>query len=61
MHEIVTNDWFLFVTGLCSILGLMISIFIVKKVISVNSKIDINKQTINGDNNNTAGGNINVK
>ncbi|ECP5136016.1 hypothetical protein FT758_06620 [Campylobacter upsaliensis] len=61
MHEIVTNDWFLFATGICSILGLMASILIVKKVIGVNSKIDINKQTINGSSNNTAGRDVNVK
>ncbi len=60
MHEIVTNDWFLFATGICSILGLMASVLIVKKVIGINSKIDINKQTINGSNNNTAGRDINV-
>ena len=60
MHEIVTNDWFLFATGICSILGLITSIFIAKKAISINSKIDINKQTINGDNNNTAGRDVNV-
>ncbi|WP_270987403.1 ABC-three component system protein [Campylobacter upsaliensis] len=60
MHEIVTNDWFLFATGICSILGLMASVLIVKKVIGINSKIDINKQTINGSNNNTAGRDVNV-
>ncbi|EIW9954281.1 hypothetical protein MG150_001318 [Campylobacter upsaliensis] len=61
MHEIVTNDWFLFATGICSILGLIASVLIVKKVIGINSKIDINKQTINGSNNNTAGRDVNVK
>ncbi|HET54902.1 MAG TPA: hypothetical protein ENN33_06760 [Ignavibacteria bacterium] len=59
MHEIVTSDWFLFITGLCSIVGLLLSIFATTKVIKIGHKLNIKNQNIivNGNENSTAGGN----
>ncbi|MDD3325000.1 MAG: hypothetical protein PHN38_07795 [Sulfurospirillaceae bacterium] len=59
MHEIVTSDWFLLITGLCSIVGLLLAIFATTKVIKISHKLNIKNQniTVNGDGNSTAGGN----
>lgn len=59
MHEIVSSDWFSLITGLCSVIGLLLAIFATFKVIKIDNKMKIKKQTItvNGANNTTTGGN----
>lgn len=59
MHEIATSDWFLLITGLCSIVGLLLAIFVTTKVIKISHKLNIKNQniTVNGNENSTAGGN----
>lgn len=59
MKEIVTNEWFLLITGLCSIFGLLLAIFATTKVINISRKFNIKNQniTVTGNQNSTAGGN----
>ena len=59
MKEIVTNDWFLLITGLCSIVSLLLAIFATTKVINISRKFNIKNQniTVTGKQNSTAGGN----
>lgn len=59
MHEIVSSDWFMLITGLCSIVGLLLAIFATTNVIKINNQLNIKNQTItvNGSGNTTAGGN----
>lgn len=56
MHEIVTNDWFILITGLCSVIGLLISVFVASKVIKINNSMNIGTQTIKATNNSKAAG-----
>lgn len=59
MHEFVTNDWFIFITGLCSVISLFISLFVVNRVIKIDKSLSIKNQNISvtGSDNKTAGGN----
>ena len=59
MKEIVTNDWFLLIIGLCSIVSLLLAIFATTKVINISRKFNIKNQniTVTGNQNSTAGGN----
>lgn len=59
MKEIVTNEWFLLITGLCSIFGLLLAIFATTKAINISRKFNIKNQniTVTGNQNSTAGGN----
>ena len=62
IHDIVTHDMFLFITGACSIAGFIISIFIAKKIINIdniintNNTINIKNQNITADNGGKAAG-----
>ena len=56
MHEIVTSDWFLLFTGLCSVVGLLFSIFAVNKVIKMDNSMKIDNQNITATNNSKAAG-----
>ena len=56
MHEIVTSDLFLFLTGICSVLGLGLSIFAVNKVIEIDNSMKINSQNITATNNSKVAG-----
>ena len=62
IHDIVTHDMFLFITGACSIAGFIISIFIAKKIINIDNSIDTNNsmniknQNITADNGGKAAG-----
>jgi len=51
MHEVVTSDWFLLLTGLCSVVGFGLSIFAVSKVIEIDNSMKINSQNITAINN----------
>lgn len=57
MHDFVTSDLFVFITGICSILSLLISIFVISKVIQIDNSVKIKNQTqtITGNSNKTAG------
>lgn len=59
MHAIVTSDWFLLITGLCSVIGLLLAIFATTKVIKIDNSMKIKNQTISvtGIGNTTSGGN----
>ncbi|GEM_PF-2088801 len=59
IHTIVTNDYFLLITGLCSIGGALTAILVATKVIKIYKKLSINNQNIavDGNNNITSGGN----
>lgn len=56
MHDIVTNDWFLFSTGACSIIGLGLAIFVVNKVIKIDNSMNVKSQNITATNNSKAAG-----
>jgi len=62
IHSIVTNDIFLLITGICSIVGFIVSIFIAKKIININNNINtdnsmnIKNQNITADNGGKAAG-----
>lgn len=62
IHSIVTNDIFLFITGICSMVGILLSIFIAKKIINIdnsintNNSMNINNQNITADNGGKAAG-----
>lgn len=59
-----------FIAGICSILSLIISIFIAKQIVSVKSNVDRNcqsgagniqnNQSVSGNNNNVGGHDVNV-
>ena len=59
MKEIVTNDWFLLITGLYRIVSLLLAIFATTKIINISRKFNIKNQniTVTGNQNSTAGGN----
>ena len=56
LHELVTNDWFLFTAGISSIIGGVLGFFACKKLTKKNN-MNIKKQSIlvNGNNNKVAG------
>lgn len=62
IHSIVTNDIFLFITGICSMVGIFLSIFIAKKIINIdksintNNSMNIKNQNITADNGGKAAG-----
>ena len=57
MHDIVTSDWFLLITGICSIIVLLLAIFATTKVMKIDNSFKLRDQNIsvNGNNNKTAG------
>mgnify|MGYP005999897559 CR=1 FL=1 len=57
IHNIVSNDWFLLITGLCSIVGLLLAIFATTKVIKIDHSIKMKDQniTVTGFGNTTSG------
>lgn len=59
MHDFVTNDFFILITGLASVVGLVISLFVANKVINIDKSLSIKNQNISvtGSDNKTAGGN----
>lgn len=64
LHSIVTNDWFMLITGSSGIIGLIVSCFIATKVYNISNN-DLNKitsqnQKINGKNNIQSGRDSNV-
>lgn len=44
MHEFITNDWFILITGVCSIAGLLVSLFVAGKVIKIQDSNNIKNQ-----------------
>jgi hypothetical protein len=44
MHELVTNDWFVLITGLSGVAGLLISLFIAGKIIKIQDSNNIKEQ-----------------
>lgn len=56
MHEFVTNDWFVLINGLCSVISLLISLFVASKVIKINNSMNIGTQTVKAKGNSTAAG-----
>ncbi|AQW81265.1 hypothetical protein [Campylobacter pinnipediorum] len=56
IHEIVTNDMFLFISGICSVIGLVLSLFATIKVIKINNSMNIKSQNITANNNSNAAG-----
>lgn len=56
MHEIVTSDWFLLITGLCSIIGLILAIFATIKVVKIDNSMKIKNQNITATGNGKAAG-----
>lgn len=59
MDAFVANGWFIFITGLCSVVSLFISLFVVNRVIKIDKSLSIKNQNISvtGSDNKTAGGN----
>lgn len=56
IHNLVTNDWFMLIAGLASIISLLITLFVANKVININKSITQNQQ---GKKNKQAGRDIN--
>ena len=56
LHNIVSNDWFLLITGLCSIIGLLLAIFATTKVVKIDNTMKIKNQKITAINNSKAAG-----
>lgn len=44
MHEFVTNDWFVLITGLSGMIGLFVSLFIAGKIIKIQDSNNIKEQ-----------------
>jgi ABC-type uncharacterized transport system permease subunit len=57
MHDIVTSDWFLLITGVCSVFGLLLAIFATTKVMKIDNSIKMRDQniTVSGIGNTTSG------
>lgn len=61
MHDIVTSDWFLLITGICSIIGLLLAIFATTKVMKIDNSFKLRDQNISvTGNDNKTGGRDNV-
>ncbi len=59
MHDFIVGDSFILITGLSSVISLIISVFVASKVIKIDKSVNIKNQkiTVSGNDNKTAGGN----
>ena len=55
INKIVSNDWFVFIASIASIISFLMAFLAIKKVIKIDKYI---KQTQSGSNNQQAGGDI---